>query len=156
MESSHPIRRRRQHAPKLTSAGQSLRLTLLDNAWLCGSNDLAGTGISVHGAGGHALGHGSLVVADSAEDGRSPCDGTAHGFTNRNNSRLKLLIWDGTGLWLCHRRLHKVRFRWPIPGETLFRMSAEQWRWLIAGVDWQRLCATPICAVCATESRAKR
>ena len=31
-------------------------------------------------------------------DGRSPCDGTAYGFTNRNNSRLKLLIWDGTGV----------------------------------------------------------
>lgn len=39
-------------------------------------------------------------------DGRSPCDGTAYGFTNRNNSRLKLLIWEGTGVWLCHRRLH--------------------------------------------------
>lgn len=26
-------------------------------------------------------------------DGRSPCDGTAYGFTNRNYSRLKLLIW---------------------------------------------------------------
>lgn len=76
-------------------------------------------------------------------DGRSPCDGTAYGFTNRNNSRLKLLVWDGTGVWLCHRRLHKGGFRWPNPDETLFHMSAEQWRWLTTGVDWQRLCATP-------------
>jgi transposase len=76
-------------------------------------------------------------------DGRSPCDGTAYGFTNRNYSRLKLLIWDGTGVWLCHRRLHKGRFRWPSPEETLFRMSAEQWHWLTTGVDWQRLCAQP-------------
>lgn len=76
-------------------------------------------------------------------DGRSPCDGTAYGFTNRNYSRLKLLIWDGTGVWLCHRRLHKGRFRWPTSDETLFRMSAEQWRWLTTGVDWQRLCARP-------------
>jgi transposase len=76
-------------------------------------------------------------------DGRSPCDGTAYGFTNRNHSRLKLLIWDGTGVWLCHRRLHKGRFRWPNPDDTLFRMSAEQWHWLITGVDWQRLCAKP-------------
>jgi len=42
-------------------------------------------------------------------DGRSPCDGTAYGFTNRNYPRLKLLIWDGTGVWLCHRRLHQGR-----------------------------------------------
>lgn len=76
-------------------------------------------------------------------DGRSPCDGTAYGFINRSQSRLKLLIWDGTGVWLCHRRLHKGRFRWPSPSDTLFRMSAEQWHWLISGVDWQRLCASP-------------
>ena len=75
--------------------------------------------------------------------GRSPCDGTAYGFTNRTHSRIKLLIWDGTGVWLCHRRLHKGRFRWPGPDETLCRMSAEQWRWLTTGIDWQRLCATP-------------
>lgn len=68
-------------------------------------------------------------------DGRSPCDGMSYGFTNRNNSRLKLLIWDGNGIWLCHRRLHEGRIRWPMPGETLFRMSAEQWHWLTAGVD---------------------
>jgi len=75
--------------------------------------------------------------------GRSPCDGTAYGFTNRTHSRIKLLIWDGTGVWLCHRRLHKGRFRWPSPDETLYRMSAEQWRWLTTGIDWQRLCAKP-------------
>lgn len=82
----------------------------------------------------------SLLIQQT--DGRSPRDGTANGFINRNHSRIKLLAWDGTGVWLCHRRLHKGRFRWPVPGETLFHMSAEQWRWLATGVDWQRLCAT--------------
>lgn len=83
----------------------------------------------------------SLLIQQT--DGRSPCDGTAYGFTNRTRSRIKLLIWDGTGVWLCHRRLHKGSFRWPNSGDTLFRMSAEQWRWLTTGVDWQRLCAAP-------------
>ena len=32
--------------------------------------------------------------------GRSPCDGTAYAFRNRRQNRLKLLIWDGTGVWL--------------------------------------------------------
>ncbi|GHD76589.1 hypothetical protein GCM10011419_16170 [Vogesella fluminis] len=49
--------------------------------------------------------------------GRSPCDGTAYAFTNRDRTRLKLLIWDGTGVWLCQRRLHAGRFRWPAPGD---------------------------------------
>jgi transposase len=37
--------------------------------------------------------------------GRSPCDGSAYAFRNRRQNRLKLLIWDGTGVWLCQRRL---------------------------------------------------
>lgn len=75
--------------------------------------------------------------------GRSPCDGTAYAFSNRDRSRLKLLLWDGTGVWLCQRRLHTGRFRWPVPGETVCSLTAEQWRWLIAGVEWQRLSALP-------------
>jgi transposase len=45
--------------------------------------------------------------------GRSPCDGTAYAFRNRNGNRIKLLVWDGTGVWLCVRRLHHGRFTWP-------------------------------------------
>ncbi len=74
---------------------------------------------------------------------RSPCDGTAYGFTNRSRSRLKLLIWDGTGVWLCQRRLHHGHFHWPKAGDDLFHMSAEQWQWLTTGVDWYRLCSLP-------------
>lgn len=75
--------------------------------------------------------------------GRSPCDGTAYAFTNRDRTRLKLLVWDGTGVWLCQRRLHAGRFRWPAPGDTVHRISQEEWQWLVAGVDWQRLNARP-------------
>ncbi|WP_217390261.1 IS66 family insertion sequence element accessory protein TnpB [Deefgea piscis] len=49
----------------------------------------------------------SLLVQQTL--GSSPCDGTAYGFTNRSYSRLKLLIWDGNGVWLCQRRLHTGR-----------------------------------------------
>jgi len=45
--------------------------------------------------------------------GRSPCDGSAYAFRNRRQNRLKLLIWDGTGVWLCQRRLHRGHFIWP-------------------------------------------
>lgn len=45
--------------------------------------------------------------------GRTPCDGSAYAFRNRRQNRLKLLIWDGTGVWLCQRRLHQGHFTWP-------------------------------------------
>lgn len=74
---------------------------------------------------------------------RSPCDGTAYAFTNRDRSRLKLLAWDGTGVWLCQRRLHTGRFRWPEPGDAVHAMTTAEWDWLVAGVDWRRLSAPP-------------
>ena len=39
--------------------------------------------------------------------GRSPCDGSAYAFRNRRLTRLKLLAWDRTGVWLCQHRLHQ-------------------------------------------------
>jgi transposase len=75
--------------------------------------------------------------------GRSPCDGTAYAFRNQRLNRIKLLIWDGTGVWLCHRRLHRGHFNWPTSAETVCTLTAKQWQWLITGVDWQRLDATP-------------
>ena len=39
--------------------------------------------------------------------GCSPCDGTAYAFCNRQGNRVKLVVWDGTGVWLCVRRLHQ-------------------------------------------------
>lgn len=75
--------------------------------------------------------------------GRAPCDGTAFVFTNRGRTRLKVVCWDGTGVWLCQRRLHHGQFVWPKAGDSCWQMSAEQWRWLVAGVDWQRLSAVP-------------
>jgi len=45
--------------------------------------------------------------------GTTPCDGTAYAFSNRPKTRLKLLIWDGTGVWCCQRRLHRGAFVWP-------------------------------------------
>ena len=74
--------------------------------------------------------------------GKSPCDGTAYAFRNRRNNRMKLLVWDATGVWLCQRRLHSGSFVWPQTGDAVCILTATQWNWLIAGVDWQRLAAT--------------
>ncbi len=75
--------------------------------------------------------------------GRTPCDGNAYAFRNRRQNRLKLLIWDGTGVWLCQRRLHRGHFIWPHSDTPVCTLTAAQWQWLIAGVDWQRLSTPP-------------
>lgn len=75
--------------------------------------------------------------------GKTPCDGTAYAFTNRLQTRLKLLVWDGNGVWLCQRRLHRGTFVWPRATDRTCALTAAQWEWLISGVDWQRWNAPP-------------
>ncbi|WP_396643663.1 IS66 family insertion sequence element accessory protein TnpB [Methylomonas sp. 2B] len=72
----------------------------------------------------------------------SPCAGSAFIFRNRAGNRLRLLLWDGNGVWLCQRRLHQGSFVWPKAGDAVFSINQAQWQWLVAGVDWQRLSAT--------------
>ena len=71
--------------------------------------------------------------------GKSPCDGHAYAFTNRSRNRLKLVVWDGNGVWLCQRRLHQGHFVWPQSVESSYEVSEAQWQWLVNGIDWRRL-----------------
>lgn len=82
----------------------------------------------------------SAIVQQSL--GQAPCGGSAFIFRNRAGNRLRLLLWDGNGVWLCQRRLHRGSFVWPKVNDKAFVITQTQWEWLVAGVDWQRLSAT--------------
>jgi transposase len=71
--------------------------------------------------------------------GRDAFDGGAYVFRNRSGTRMKVVCVDGQGVWLCVRRLHRGRFVWPRTSEGSCALSPEQFAWLAAGVDWQRL-----------------
>ena len=75
--------------------------------------------------------------------GQKPCEGSAFVFRNASGNRIKVLLWDGNGVWLCQRRLHQGHFLWTKSEEHGFCITQAQWEWLIAGVDWQRLSAQP-------------
>lgn len=59
-------------------------------------------------------------------------------FTNRRRTRIKLLYFDGTGLWVATKRLEKGAFSWPAPGSTgqkKLRLAPEALALLLDGVD---------------------
>ena len=74
---------------------------------------------------------------------------TAYVFANRGATRLKVLVYDGAGLWLCNRRLQQGRFIWPNgdAADAALTITAAQWDWLIAGAPWQHLNARQNIAV---------
>ena len=50
--------------------------------------------------------------------GADPFTGTVFVFRNRRGTAIKLLVYDGQGFWLCHKRLSRGRFRfWPSRGD---------------------------------------
>ena len=43
---------------------------------------------------------------------QDPFAGSVFVFRNRRGTAIKVLVYDGQGFWLCHKRLSEGRFRW--------------------------------------------
>lgn len=67
--------------------------------------------------------------------GENPLSGHLFLFTNKTRTRLKVLVWDGSGLWVCAKRLEKGRFGWPEGDARSVTMRAEELAMLVNGLD---------------------
>jgi transposase len=70
-----------------------------------------------------------------------PISGNLFLFSNARRNRLKVLYWDGSGLWVCAKRLEKGRFSWPTVSswsETKVVLSQEELALLLGGIDLSR------------------
>jgi transposase len=69
--------------------------------------------------------------------GCDPESGHVFVFANARRNRLKLLVYDGSGLWVCAKKLDGGRFRWPDAGSTVEKivLSSEQLALLLGGID---------------------
>ena len=81
-----------------------------------------------------------MLVAD-------PFAGDVFIFRAKRADRLKLLLWDGSGLCLVTKRLEAGGFIWPPVQDGAVTLSGAQLRLLFAGMDWTQIPArspTPV------------
>ncbi len=66
-----------------------------------------------------------------------PTSGHVFLFTNARRNRLKLVVYDGSGLWVCAKKLDRGRFRWPDADSAVKKMvlSHEELALLLGGID---------------------
>ncbi|HYF37490.1 MAG TPA: IS66 family insertion sequence element accessory protein TnpB [Prosthecobacter sp.] len=72
---------------------------------------------------------------------QDPLSGHLFVFANGKRTRLKILYFDGTGTWVCAKRLERGTFNWPITAATegaALRILAEELVLLISGIDLEK------------------
>jgi transposase len=74
----------------------------------------------------------SLVVEQLKGD---PLSGHLFVFTNGRRNRIKVLYWDGDGLWVCAKRLEQGRFTWPVSENGQVSLRGEEFSALIHGLE---------------------
>jgi transposase len=74
-----------------------------------------------------------------------PFTGTVFVYRNRRRTAIKLLVYDGQGFWLCHKRLSKNRFPWwPSSAEGTASLRAHELQVLISAGDPSTTRAAPM------------
>jgi transposase len=74
-----------------------------------------------------------------------PFAGAVFVFRNKQRKAIKLLVYDGQGFWLCHKRLSAGRFRfWPsTQGAASATLLAHELTVLMSGGDPSATSAAP-------------
>jgi transposase len=68
-----------------------------------------------------------------------PFSGTVLVFRSRRADRIKILVWDGSGLVLVWKQLEGGAFRWPAIVDGVLRLTPVEFAALFDGIDWRRV-----------------
>lgn len=82
--------------------------------------------------------HGLAALAAEVL-GEDPFSGTVLVFRSKRADRVKLLVWDGSGLVLVWKQLPQGGFRWPPVMDGAMRLSPIEFAALFDGLDWSRV-----------------
>lgn len=66
----------------------------------------------------------------------NPVSGHIYVFCNKRRDRIKAVFFDGSGLWVCAKRLEKGTFSWPESDHIhAVELSREELAALLGGLD---------------------
>ena len=82
--------------------------------------------------------HGLAALAAEVL-GEDPFSGTVIVFRSRRADRIKILVWDASGLVLVWKQLEGNAFRWPPIVDGVMRLSPVEFAALFDGFDWARM-----------------
>jgi len=96
-------------------------------------------------------GHDGLAAYVEKELGLKAHSGVVVVFRAKRADRIKILVWDGSGLVLTYKRLEGGKFAWPAISDGVMRLSKAQFEALFEGLDWRRVYGRRVRAPAAAE-----
>jgi transposase len=81
----------------------------------------------------------SLATLAAEVLGADPFSGAVLVFRSRRADRIKILVWDGSGLVLVWKQLEGGAFRWPAVVDGALRLTPVEFAALSDGIDWRRV-----------------
>lgn len=68
-----------------------------------------------------------------------PFDGAIFIFRSKRADRLKIIVWDGSGLVLVHKRIEGKGFIWPKISDRTIGISKALFEALFDGLNWKSI-----------------
>lgn len=81
----------------------------------------------------------SLAALAAEVLGEDPFSGAVIVFRAKRADRLKILVWDTSGVVLVWKQLQQNTFRWPPVMDGVMKLSAVEFAALFDGLDWTRV-----------------
>ncbi|MGE6741588.1 IS66 family insertion sequence element accessory protein TnpB [Allorhizobium pseudoryzae] len=86
----------------------------------------------------------SLAALVSTTLGANPYSGDIYIFRSKRSDRLKIVVWDGSGMVLLTKILEDRHFTWPPVRDGAVHLSTSETALLLDGLDWTKVDQKPV------------